>query len=219
LAKKSAALRGGKKDIMKSETSNSLKKVYNQKINNKIFIISGPSGVGEDVIIDGLKKKIKFSQLITTVTRKMRTGERQGKPYHFVTVKKFKLMIKNKEFIEWAIVYGDYRGCPKKEIKRLLKLNKPILWKIDWQGVKTAKKVFSNQVVAIFIVPDTYQILEKRLIKRGWDSVQTIKNRKKFTLEWFKHKNIYDYIIINHQGKLRQAINETAAIIRKELKS
>ncbi|MFA6255131.1 MAG: guanylate kinase [Patescibacteria group bacterium] len=187
------------------------------KKQNKIFIISGPSGVGEDVIIDGLKKKIKFNQLTTTVTRKMRVGERQGKPYYFITAKKFKTMIKNKEFVEWAIVYGDYRGCPKKEIKRLLKLNKPILWKVDWQGVKTAKKTFPGQVVAIFIIPDSYQILEKRLVKRGWDSIQTIKNRKKFTLEWFKHKSIYDYIVVNHQGKLRQAINETVTIIREEL--
>lgn len=100
---------------------------------------------------------------------------------------------------------------------RLLKLNKPILWKVDWQGVKTAKKIFPGQVVAIFIVPDSYQILEKRLVKRGWDSIKTIKNRKRFTLNWFKHKKIYDYTVINHQGKLRQTINQTAAIIKKEL--
>jgi len=188
------------------------------KKTNKIFIVSGPSGAGEDAVIDGLKKKIKFNQLTTTVTRKMRVGEKQGKPYHFTTVKRFKEMIKNKELIEWAIVYGDYRGCPKKEMTRLLKLNEPILWKADWQGVKTAKKVFPNIVVSIYINVPSYQILEKRLVRRGWDSKQTIKNRKKFTLEWFKHKDIYDYIVTNYEGKLDQTIDKFVKIIKKELK-
>jgi len=188
------------------------------KVRGKIFIISGPSGAGEDVIINGLKKKIKFNQLITTVTRKMRVGEKQGKPYYFTTVKKFKGMIKNKEFIEWAIVYGDYRGCPKKEMGRLIKLDKPIIWKADWQGAKTVKKVFPNSVVSIYINTPSYQILEKRLMRRGWDSKQTIENRKKFTLEWFKHKDIYDYIVTNYEGKLDQTIEKFVKIIKKELK-
>lgn len=186
------------------------------KKQNKIFIISGPSGAGEDAIIDGLKKKIKFNQLATAVTRKMRVGEKQGNPYHFITVKKFKGMIQNKEFIEWAVVYGDYRGCPKKEMERVMRLDKPIIWKADWQGVKTAKKIFSDLTVAIYIDIPSYQILEKRLIRRGWDSIQTIKNRKKFTLAWFKHKGIYDYVVTNYEGKLNQTIDQVKKIIEKE---
>lgn len=187
-----------------------------KKIKGKIFIISGPSGAGEDAVIDGLKNKIKFNQLRTTVTRKMRPGEKQGKPYHFTTIKKFKEMIKKDELIEWAIVYDDYRGCTKKEMNRLLKLNKPIIWKADWQGVKTAKKIFSDLAISIYINTPSYQTLEQRLKRRGWDSAQTIKNRKKFTLEWFKHKNIYDHIVTNYEGKLNQTINEVKNIIEKE---
>jgi guanylate kinase len=188
------------------------------KKQNKIFIISGPSGAGEDAVIDGLKKKIKFNHLITMVTRKMRPGERQGNPYHFVTVKKFKEMIKGDKFIEWAVVYGDYRGCPKKEMTKLLKLNEPIIWKADWQGVETAKKIFTDLVVAVYINTPSYKILERRLVLRGWDSMQTIENRKKFTLEWFKHKGIYDYIVTNYEGKLDQTIDKIEKIIKKELK-
>jgi guanylate kinase len=190
-----------------------------KKENNKIFIISGPSGAGEDAVIGGLKKKIRFSQVTTVVTRKMRLGERRGYPYYFIGINKFKAMIKNHEFIEWAIVYGDYRGCAKKEMARLLKRHKPIIWKVDWQGVKTAKKLFPNQVVAFFIITPTYAILEKRLIRRGWDSMETIKTRKKFTLEWFKHRKVYDYIITNYEGKLDQTIKKIENIIKKETKN
>ena len=183
----------------------------------KIFIISGPSGAGEDSVIEGLKKKIKFNRVITTVTRKMRAGEKQGNPYYFVSVKKFQAMLKKEEFIEWAIVYDDYRGCTKKEINHLLKCKKPILWKVDWHGVKTIKKLLPK-TIAIFISPPSYEILEDRLIERGQDSLQTINHRKKFTLEWLKHKDIYDYIVKNQENKLNQTINKITQIIKTELK-
>jgi len=183
---------------------------------NKIFIISGPSGAGEDSVIRELEKIIKFNRVTTTVTRKKRLGEKQGKPYYFVTVKKFKELIKNNKLVEWAIVYGDYRGCTKKEINRLLKGKSPILWKADWQGIKTIKKIFP-EAISILITSPSYQILEKRLVKRGKDSLKTIKQRERFTKEWLKHKNIYDYIVVNRQGKLKQTTDRVIEIIRKNL--
>jgi guanylate kinase len=187
-----------------------------KKNNAKIFIISGPSGVGEDAVIDGLKKKINFHTVITTVTRKKRPGESQGHPYYFISEKKFQAMLERKEFIEWAVVYGVYRGCTIKEIRRLLELEKPIIWKVDWQGVKTIKK-FCPEAVAIFITVPSYQILVKRLIKRGLDSAAVIKNREKFTKNWLKHKGTYDYTVINQEGKLKQTIDKIEKIINKEL--
>lgn len=183
----------------------------------KIFIISGPSGAGEDSVIRGLQQRTRFKRVITTVTRKKRPGEKQGKPYYFISKEKFKKMIKNQEFIEWAKVYGDFRGCTKKEIQRIKKFNQPILWKVDWQGVKTIKKIMP-EVVSIFIAPPSYQILEKRLIKRKKDTLKTIKKRKKFTLEWLKHSNVYDYIIINQENQLKKTINQIEKIIKKHLK-
>lgn len=180
---------------------------------NKIFIISSPSGGGEDSVISGLAKKIKFNRVITTVTRPILAGERQGLPYYFVTVPEFKKLIKRNEFIEWAIVYGDYRGCTKKEITRLLKLKKPIVWKVDWQGVATIKKLYP-QAVAIFIAPPSYDSLVKRLIKRGRDTMADIKKREAFTKQWLAKKNVYDRIVVNQDGQLDKTIKAVAEIIR-----
>ncbi len=190
-------------------------KLKNKQQPPKIFIISGPSGAGEDAVLEKLKKKIKFNRVITTVTRKMRPGEKQGKPYYFVSVGKFKKMIKAGELIEWADVYDSLRGATKKEIARLLKLNRPILWKIDWQGVRAVKKIFPK-AIAIFITVPNYKVLELRLINRGQDSLAEIKKRKAFTENWLKKKSLYDYRVINRQGKLEQTVLEVIKIIKRE---
>ena len=184
---------------------------------NKIFIISGPSGAGEDSVIEELQKKLNFNRIITTVTRSPRQNESQGNPYYFISVEEFKKLIAKNELIEWAVVYGDYRGCTKQEVTRLLKTGKPIFWKVDWQGVKTIKN-FLPEAVSIFIAPPSYKILEKRLMKRGQDTVETIKQRKKFTKEWLNHKDVYDYIVINKEGKFDETIAKAEKIIQNELK-
>jgi guanylate kinase len=180
----------------------------------KIFVICGPSGAGEDSIIDGLEKKVKFNRVITTVTRKKRPGEKQGHPYYFISVTKFKALLKKDSFVEWAIVYDDYRGCTKKEIDRLLKLGQPIIWKVDWHGAKTIKKILPKSII-IFITVPSYKTLEQRLLKRGQDSLQKIKKRKQFTQQWLKQKKFYDYKVINYDGKLKESIKKVLAIIKK----
>ena len=184
----------------------------------KVFIISGPSGTGSDSVIEGLEKTGYFNRVITTVTRPRRPLERESKPYYFVTVERFKRLIAEDAFIEWAVVYGDYRGCTKAEIKRLLAGRKPIIWKVDWQGVQTIKRLLP-QTIAIFIAPPSFSVLEERLKQRGQDSSQTIKERKKFSQEWLKHTDIYDYTVVNEQDRLDQTIEQVQTIIGRELKS
>ncbi len=181
------------------------------------FIISGPSGAGEDSVIEGLAKKIKFERVITTVTRPKRRGEREGHPYHFVSIPRFKQMIKNKEFFEWAKVYGDYRGATKKEIERLIKKKTLVLWKVDYQGVKAIKKKMP-EVLAIFIYPPSLKALEKRLIRRGQDSLEVIKKRLFFTKKWLKEGKYYDYIVVNKENKLDETIEKVFRILVNHLK-
>ena len=184
----------------------------------KVFIISGPSGAGEDSIIEELQKKLNFNRVVTTVTREPRGAETEGNPYYFVSVDEFKKLIDDNKLVEWAIVYDNYRGCTKQEISRLLQAGKPIFWKVDWQGVKTIKQHLPD-AVAIFIAPPSYEALEQRLIKRGQDSTKTIKQRETFTREWLKHKDIYDHVITNHDGKFDQTVAQAMGIIQQELKS
>lgn len=182
----------------------------------KIFLISSPSGGGEDSVIEGLTKHIQFNRVITTVTRPKLKGEKNGKPYYFVSELYFKKLIKTKQLIEWARVYGDFRGCTKGEIARLLKKNKPIIWKVDWQGVVTIKKLFPESI-SIFIAPPSYQALEKRLIARGRDSIKDIKKRKQFTKRWLTKKHIYDHIVPNPDGKLKETVKKISNIIKAHI--
>jgi guanylate kinase len=193
--------------------------MVNLKLNKTIFfIISGPSGAGEDSVIEGLKEKIKFERVITTVTREKRPGEKEGSPYYFVSEKKFELMKEEDAFIEWAKVYGDYRGATKKEIARLSKKKVLALWKVDFQGVESIKKKMP-EVLAVLILPPSLKILERRLLKRNTETPEVIKKRFVFTKEWLKHKNHYDYTVINEEGKLEETINEVFKILLESLKS
>lgn len=187
------------------------------KIRKTVFsIISGPSGAGEDSVIEGLKKKIKLERVITVVTRKKRRGEKKGKPYYFVSIPKFKKMIEGGEFVEWAKVYGDYRGSTKKEIARLKKKKILALWKIDFQGVEIVKKKMP-EVISIFIYPPSEEVLEGRLIKRGQDSLEVIRKRRAFTRKWLNHKKNYDYVVVNRENKLVKTINEVLGILMENI--
>jgi len=178
------------------------------------FIISGPSGAGEDAVIRGLAKKIRFERVVTTVTRDKRKGEKESRPYYFVSVQKFKKMLREGVFVEWAKVYGDYRGSTKKEINRLAGKKVLALWKIDFQGVQAIKKQMPG-VLAVFIYPPSLEILEQRLTKRGLDSRAVIRGRRSFTKKWMAKKKIYDYIVVNREGKLDKTIDEVFAILKK----
>lgn len=180
------------------------------------FIISGPSGAGEDSVIEGLGKRIKFERVITTVTREKRPGEREGKPYHFITVPKFKKMIKNKEFWEWAMVYGDYRGATHRELERLRKKKTLALWKVDYQGAETIKKKMP-EVLAVSVSPPSFASLKKRLINRGQDSPEVIKKRMLFTKKWLRHTNGYDYDVVNKDNKLKETVDRVFKILMENL--
>ncbi len=186
-----------------------------QKLEKTFFvIISGPSGAGEDSVIDGLRKKIKCERVVTTVTRPMRKGEREGRPYYFVSVPKFKEMIRKKEFVEWAKVYGDYRGSTKKEIKRISDKKVLAFWKIDFQGTKSIKKKMP-EVLSVFIYPPSLKLLERRLVKRGQDSLSVIKKRMSFTKKWLTQKKAYNFVVVNRENRLNETIGKIFSILRK----
>ena len=181
-----------------------------------IFIISGPSGAGEDAIIEGLKKIFSIERIITTTTRSMRSKEFQGNPYYFISREDFIARRNNNEFIEWAEQYnGHLYGVTKAEIERVKNSSSIGTWKIEWQGVVTAKKLFP-EIPAIFINAPL-DILENRIRRRDNVSDEFIKERMEYTKEWLKHKDIYDYEVVNEEGKLNEAIQAVKGIIEKHL--
>ncbi len=184
---------------------------------SKIFIISGPSGAGEDSIIEGLRKYLPIERVISSTTRTMRAGESQGKPYYFISEDEFKNGIEKGDFFEWAEEYNSkYYGVTKREIERVKNSEHVGIWKIEYKGVATAKKLIPG-IVAIFVTVSDLKILEDRIRRRDGVSEDYIKERMKYTEEWMKHKDVYDCEVVNEEGKLDEAIAKTAEIIKNNL--
>jgi len=185
---------------------------------SNIFIISGPSGVGEDSVISGLANYFPIERVITSTTRPMRKGESHGNPYYFISQKEFEKKIKNNQLAEWAQEYNNnFYGVTCEELERVKNSKNIGIWKIEYKGVLTAKKKFS-EIKSIYIAPPSLEILRQRILKRDPDaSNEYIKERMEYTKEWMKHENIYDYKVINEEGKLEETIKKVAEIIEKNL--
>lgn len=180
---------------------------------NNIFIISGPSGAGEDSVIDGLKKILPIERVVTTTTRPKRPGEASGKPYYFISRGSFIKLIKEKKLFEYAEEYNsNYYGVTHKEINRVKTSGRIGLWKIEYKGVITAKKLMPK-IIAIFINAPL-KTLEKRIRRRDNITEQFVQERLDYTKEWLKHLDLYDYLVENEEGKLNQTIKRVAEIIK-----
>lgn len=181
-----------------------------------LFIISGPSGAGEDSVIEGLKAFFPIERVITTTTRATRAGESQGKPYYFVSPEAFSEGVAKGEFAEYAQEYNDRSyGVTKKELERVINSGKIGIWKIEWKGVITAKKLFPD-IIAIFLTVSDITILENRIRRRDPNiSEAYIAERRAYTIEWMKHADIYDYTVYNEEGKLSQTLEQVRAIIER----
>ena len=181
-----------------------------------IFIISGPSGAGEDSIIEGLKKILPIERVITTTTRKMRPRESQKNPYYFISKKEFAKKIKKNKFLEYAKEYNDnYYGTTHTEIKRVKKGKKIGIWKIEYKGVKNVKKIMPE--IKSILINAPLDVMKNRIKRRDKATKEFIKKRMDYTKKWLKHKNIYSYEVINQEGNLKKAVNEVAEIIKSNL--
>ncbi|HUD08573.1 MAG TPA: hypothetical protein VMQ48_00605, partial [Candidatus Saccharimonadales bacterium] len=177
----------------------------------------GPSGAGEDSVIEGLKKYFQIERVITTTTRSMRAGESQGKPYYFISHEEFKKKIERDELAEYAQEYNDnFYGVAKDELDRVRNSGNIGLWKIEYKGVITAKKKFP-EIKSIYIAPPSLEVLRQRILKRDPDvSEEYLKERMDYTKEWMKYENVYTYKVVNEEGKLDETIEKVADIIRKQ---
>lgn len=184
---------------------------------NNVFIISGPSGAGEDSIIEKLKNELDIERVITTTTRKMRPGESEGNPYYFISGEDFQEKIRGGDFLEYAQEYNDnFYGVTKKEMERVKNSGKIGIWKIEYKGVIAAKKMFPD-IAAIFINTESLKVLEGRIRKRSNVTEEYVKERLSYTKEWLRHLDIYDYAVINRENELDKAAREVADIIKKEM--
>lgn len=178
-----------------------------------LIIISGPSGAGEDSIIEGLVKRFPVERVITTTTRKMRSSESQGHPYYFISKEEFEDKIKDGAFFEYAKHYNDnYYGVSSNEIERVKRSDKVGIWKIDYKGTISAKEKMPDIVAILITAP--LEVLDRRIRKRDGVTDEYIKERMDYTKKWMNHQDIYDYKVENEEGKLVKTIDEVEGIIR-----
>ena len=131
-----------------------------------LIVISGPSGAGKDTVMQCMKERgMPFHFVVTATTRPRRSNEINGKDYFFVGKEEFARMIEEDELIEYAVVYGDYKGIPKQQVREALSTGKDVLMRVDVQGAETVRKLVPNAIL-IFMTVDNEQELERRLRER-----------------------------------------------------
>ena len=164
---------------------------------SNLFIIAAPSGCGKTTLVDALLKDSKDLYLsVTHTTRKPRVGEVDGINYHFIKKTNFRKMIHNNEFVEHAEVFGNLYGSSREKIEENLNKNIDVILEIDWQGARQVKANMPN-AISIFILPPSKKSLHERLMGRGQDDGETIKNRMADAANQMKHYDEFDYLVIN----------------------
>lgn len=177
-----------------------------------LIIISGPSGAGEDSIIDGLAKQLPIERVITTTTRAKRPGDADGSPYYFASKEQFEEGIRQGKFFEYAQHYNDnWYGVTFEEIERVKQSKNIGIWKIDYKGVMQAKRLMPE--VPAILVTAPLEILEQRIRRRSQVTDAYVAERMAYTKEWYRHTDMYDFVVENEEGRLPETIAKVREII------
>jgi guanylate kinase len=177
-----------------------------------LFIVAAPSGAGKTTLVRKLLELDAAVQLsVSYTTRTPRTGEQDGREYHFVDVAEFLAMRNRDEFVEWAEVHGNFYGTSRLWLADQIKAGRDVLLEIDWQGAQQVRKLFP-EAVSIFILPPSLEELERRLRGRGTDSEDVIARRLTGAVGEMRHVNEFDFAIINNN--LDEALKDLAAAVR-----
>tara|TARA_B110000879_G_scaffold114115_1_gene152109 strand:+ start:3069 stop:3650 length:582 start_codon:yes stop_codon:yes gene_type:complete len=165
----------------------------------KAIIISAPSGAGKTTLVNKLlEAKLPLLFSISACSRNPRDGEENNKDYYFLSIEEFQQKINTQEFIEWEEVYkGNFYGTLKKEIERIWKKKKHVVFDVDVIGGVSLKEYFNENALSIFIKPPNLEVLAQRLKKRNSDDKESIKKRIEKSFEEMKSMDKFDKIIVN----------------------
>ena len=177
---------------------------------NKLIVISGPSGVGKGTIVNELLKKGDYALSISCTTRAPRVGEREGVSYFFISKDKFLTMIAEKGFLEYDNHFENYYGTPKDFVEKQLQ-TKNVILEIEVNGALAVKKSYPEAIL-IMIAPPSTDELKSRLVGRGTESAENIKERLARLEYELSQSDKYDYTVINDD--LARAVEEIENIIK-----
>ncbi len=189
------------------------------KIRGAILVLSGPSGAGKSSLINKIIDDIGecyFS--ISTTTRKKREGEVEGVHYHFVTEEEFKKGIEDDEFLEYALVHGNYYGTSIKPVKKALSEGKLVIFDIDVQGNVAVTNRLGDITTSVFVIPPSLSELKRRLKSRGTDDTEVINRRIDMAKKEIQRINEYEFILINDDlDKTAEKLKNIAKVARMKM--
>jgi guanylate kinase len=181
-----------------------------------LVVISGPSGVGKDSVLRGLREQgLPFRFVPTMNTRPKRPDEVDGVDYFFVTTAEFVTLLEQGELLEHAVVYGDYKGIPKKPIREALNSGQDVVLRVDVQGAATLKRLIP-QAIFVFLTTPTEEELVGRLLNRKTESPESLRIRIATAREEMQRIPEFDYVVINHDDQLAETVQDVIGIIRAE---
>ena len=181
-----------------------------------LIVISGPSGAGKDTVVQRMQERgLPFHFVVTATTRPKRSNETHGRDYWFVSEDEFARMIEQNELIEYAIVYGDYKGIPKAQVREALGSGRDVVMRLDVQGAETVRKL-APEALLIFITTESEDELVRRLQERQTETSNSLAIRIATARKELKRLEAFDYVIVNHDFQLDHTVDVVRGIIEAE---
>ena len=180
-----------------------------------MLVLSSPSGAGKTTLSRRLLEVDPSVALsISVTTRTKRSGEIDGRDYHFIDKPRFNQMVKNGDLLEWAEVFGNLYGTPRNPVETALAAGNDILFDIDWQGTQQLREKVRGDMASIFVLPPSITELERRLRQRAQDDEPVIKTRMAKAADELSHWAEYDYVVINDE--IERAFADVRTILAAE---
>ena len=180
-----------------------------------MFVLSSPSGAGKTTLSRLLMERMPDMRMsVSVTTRQKRPGEVEGRDYHFVDKAGFVAMERNGELLEWATVFDNLYGTPRKPVEEALTMGHDVLFDIDWQGTQQLRQRARSDVVSVFLLPPSAEALEKRLHSRAQDTDDVIRGRMSRASHEMSHWAEYDYVVVN--SDLDVAYSKIESILQVE---
>jgi guanylate kinase len=181
-----------------------------------LLVISGPSGVGKDAVVAGLRESLPSACFATTVTtRPPRPGESDGVDYRFLSDEQYDRLVAEDGFLERASVYTHRYGVPKQEVDEALRQGQDVIVRIDVQGAATIKRLVPDAVL-VFLAPESDEVLQKRLRDRATDGGADLRVRLDTAAREMAQEGAFDYVVVNAEGRLADAVSRIVSIVEAE---
>ena len=181
-----------------------------------LIVISGPSGVGKDTVIDQMKlRETPFYFVVTATTRAPREHEVHAVDYYFYTNEEFARLIDEDELLEYAFVYSDYKGIPKDQVRKAFSADLDVVMRLDVQGAATIRKLYPEALL-IFLTTQDEMELVNRLQTRKTESTDELNLRIAMARKELKRLEEFDYVVVNRAGQLEETVDTILAIITAE---